>query len=391
MNKVIPFRGKNEKSFNGKRLKAARVLRGMSATDLAEKCGVNRQTISMYENEKLQNPEYQTIQKFSAVLEFPVKFFLEELKAASEDNTVYFRSLLTTNKKYRIEQEEKIEFITATYNMLSEYLNFSSLNLPKIEIGTSPRDAAAALREHWKLGDNPIEDIVYLVEKNGMIVVDFESSTDDVDAFSKKIKADNCETYLIGYSKNKSSAARIHFDIAHELGHILMHSSKEDLESIEKEEFKEIEKQAHEFAGAFLLPENAFLEDIKAYATNISYYVELKKRWKTSVAAMIRRAKELNAISDDEYSRMMRKMQKLGIRKVEPLDNELMTAKPSLLKQAINLLLEKDVFTVGEFMSELSIEHGLTIYGRDLEKILSLPAGMLMERELGPISISLKE
>ena len=333
MGNIIPFdQITSGKHFNGERLRIARTWRGYSAIELAEKIGVNRQTISMYENGKLDNPEFSTIQKFSETLEFPVKFFLEDIKIDVEKSATYFRSLMTTNKKYRIEQEDKIKLIAVIYNMMNEYLDFESLNLPQIPRNTSPQKAAEILRDYWKIGNKPIDDIVYLVESNGLIVTDFATSTGDVDAFSHKIVCGEKETYLIGYSQNKRMAARIHFDIAHELGHILLHNWNEDLENIDKEDSKDIEQEAHSFASAFLLPEKEFSDDVRPYATNLAYYAELKKRWKVSIAAMIRRAKDLGIISNDDYSKLMRNMQKQGIRKVEPLDNELRTAEPSLLR-----------------------------------------------------------
>ena len=42
---------------------------------------------------------------------------------------------------------------------------------------------------------------------------------------------------------------------------------------------------------------------------------------------------------------LMRNMQKQGIRKTEPLDDELVTAEPSLLRQAINILFNPNVIT----------------------------------------------
>lgn len=222
---------------------------------------------------------------------------MEDVKIEVEESATYFRSLLTTNKKYRIEQEDKIKFIAVIFNMMNEYLDFKSLNLPQIPRNTTPQKAAEMLREHWKIGNKPIDDIVYLVESNGLIVTDFATSTGDVDAFSHRIVCGEKETYLIGYSQNKKTAARIHFDIAHELGHILLHNWNEDLENIDKEDFKDIEQEAHSFASAFLLPEKEFSEDVRPYATNLAYYAELKKRWKVSIAAMIRRSKDLGIIS----------------------------------------------------------------------------------------------
>ena len=274
--------------------------------------------------------------------------------------------------------------------MLSEYLEFEKMNLPQIPMNTTPQEAANILREHWGLGNKPIENIVYLAENNGLIVTDFETATGDVDAFSHKITSDDMETYLIGYSKNKRTAARIHFDVAHEIGHILLHNWREDLECIDKEEFKEIELQAHAFASAFLLPEEEFRKDVSPYATNLAYYTELKKIWKVSIAAMIRRAKDLDIITADDYSRLMRNMQKQGIRKTEPLDDELVTAEPSLLRQAINILFNQKVFTPNEFLEELSREYGLTLYPKDIETLLGLKKGTFDEKENPKMVINVK-
>lgn len=391
MGKIVSFNPTmGGKYFNGERLKIARMWRNLSATQLADLTGFSRQTISMLENGKLMNPEFATVQKLSEKLEFPVTFFLEETKINLNESTTYFRSLLTTNKKYRVEQEEKIKFIAIVYNMLSEYLEFEKVNLPQIPTNATPQEAANILREYWGLGNRPIENIVYLVESNGLIVTDFETATGDVDAFSHKITSDDMETYLIGYSKNKRTAARIHFDVAHEIGHILLHNWREDLECIDKEEFKEIELQAHAFASAFLLPEDEFRKDVSPYATNLAYYTELKKTWKVSIAAMIRRAKDLDIITADDYSRLMRNMQRQGIRKIEPLDDELVTAEPSLLRQAIKILFDQKVFTPNEFLEELSREYGLTLYPKDIETLLGLKKGTFEEKENLKMVINVK-
>ena len=391
MGKIVSFNPTmGGKYFNGERLKIARMWRNLSATQLADLTGFSRQTISMLENGKLMNPEFATVQKLSEKLEFPVTFFLEETKINLNESTTYFRSLLTTNKKYRVEQEEKIKFIAIVYNMLSEYLEFEKVNLPQIPTNATPQEAANILRKYWGLGNRPIENIVYLAESNGLIVTDFETATGDVDAFSHKITSNDMETYLIGYSKNKRTAARIHFDVAHEIGHILLHNWREDLECIDKEEFKEIELQAHSFASAFLLPEDEFRKDVSPYATNLAYYTELKKTWKVSIAAMIRRAKDLDIITADDYSRLMRNMQKQGIRKTEPLDDELVTAEPSLLRQAIKILFDQKVFTPNEFLEELSREYGLTLYPKDIETLLGLKKGTFEEKENPKIVINVK-
>ena len=45
----------------------------------------------------------------------------------------------------------------------------------------TPEEAATLLRKHWKLGNKPIDNLIYLVESHGLVVTDFETNTGDVD------------------------------------------------------------------------------------------------------------------------------------------------------------------------------------------------------------------
>ncbi len=364
------------KNFNGEQLKKARVYRGYTVGELAELSGYQRQTISMYENGKSTPIDISVIMNLSRVLNFPPQFFTDQSVKLSSGST-YFRALLTTNKKYRNQQEQKMEFVAALYSFIQEYVDFPELNLPEIPCDVSPEEAAGILRKHWGLGDRPISNLIYTVEENGIIVTSFKTETDDVDAFSKMIEIEGEQRYFIGYSSNKTSAARIHFDVAHELGHICLHGWSEDVESLSKEEFKEREEQAHRFAAAFLLPESTFRRDVIAGPYSLPYYKQLKQKWKVSMAAMIRRAYTLNIISADDYQMLVRTMQRRSIWKNEPLDDVLITSEPSLLRTSVMMLLSEKVFTPKEFVDELSFDFGLSLYSEEIEHLLNLPENTL--------------
>ena len=364
------------KNFNGEQLKKARVYRGYTVGELAELSGYQRQTISMYENGKSTPIDISVIMNLSRVLNFPPQFFTDQSVKLSSGST-YFRALLTTNKKYRNQQEQKMEFVAALYSFIQEYVDFPELNLPEIPCDVSPEEAAGILRKHWGLGDRPISNLIYTVEENGIIVTSFKTETDDVDAFSKMIEIEGEQRYFIGYSSNKTSAARIHFDVAHELGHICLHGWSEDVESLSKEEFKEREEQAHRFAAAFLLPESTFRRDVIAGPYSLPYYKQLKQKWKVSMAAMIRRAYTLSIISADDYQMLVRTMQRRSIWKNEPLDDVLITSEPSLLRTSVMMLLSEKVFTAKEFVDELSFNFGLSLYSEEIEYLLNLPGNTL--------------
>ena len=364
------------KNFNGEQLKKARVYRGYTVGELAELSGYQRQTISMYENKKSTPIDASVVFNLSRVLNFPPQFFTDQTINIDSGST-YFRALLTTNKKYRSQQEQKMEFVAALYSFIQEYVDFPELNLPEFPQNASPEEAASILRKHWGLGDRPISNLIYTAEENGIIVTSFKTETDDVDAFSKMLDINGEQRYFIGYSSNKTSAARIHFDVAHELGHICLHDWSEDVETLSKEEFKEREEQAHRFAAAFLLPESTFRNEIISSPYSLPYYKQLKQKWKVSMAAMIRRAYTLDIITADDYQMLVRTMQRRSIWKNEPLDDILITAEPSLLRTSVTMLLSEKVFTAKEFIDELSFNFGLSLYSEEIEHLLDLPENTL--------------
>lgn len=368
--------------FNGERLKKARIYRGMTVSELAEKVGCKRQTLSMYEIAKSQPTDENLVNNISHALNFPKKFFYQDF-GSNTNGTVYFRSLLTTNKKYRNEQIIKIEIIAQVFSLLSDYIEFPEFQPLNLYDDCTPEECALAVRRAWNLGDRPIDNLVSIVENHGILVTSFQTSTNDVDAFSRFVEtAETPPTYIIAYSNNKTSASRIHFDIAHELGHIYMHDWSDDIEDLSKEEFKAREIQANEFAAAFLLPESSFRNDAERGPQTIAYYKQLKKKWKVSIAAMIRRSEKLGIISKEEYQTLIRIMQRRGQRKEEPLDDILMTASPSLLKTSIMMLLQEGVFSPREFMDELSEMYGLCINPEEIEYLFDLPSGTLAPNKI---------
>ncbi|MCJ0225724.1 ImmA/IrrE family metallo-endopeptidase [Clostridioides difficile] len=368
-------------NFNGERLKKARIYREMTIFELAQKMNCERQVISMYENNKLK-PEKNIIKQIAKELYFPVKFFLEKENDIIKGSS-YFRALLTTNKKYRKKQIQRMEFLAQIYFFLQDYIEFPKLDLPNCFYKT-PEEAALLLREAWGLGLKPVDNIIYEVEQHGVIVTGFPTSIDYIDTFSQMIDIEGKTMYLIGYSNNNTSTSRLHFDIAHELGHICLHEWSEDVEALEKQEFEDRESEANRFASTFLLPEETFKLDAKRTPLRIPNYTELKRKWKVSIQAMIRRSYSLGIISMDEYQSMIRTLQRRGLRKSEPLDDELLTSLPALLKTAVLMLLNEKVFTPKEFMDELSFSYNFSLEPEEVEYLLSLPKNTLTSAKVIP-------
>ena len=363
--------------FNGERLKMARLYRGMTLEELAHEIGIKKQSISLYETGKT-TPEVENLFKLIKTLRFPKEYFFQP-SLCINTGTAYFRALLTTNNKYRVQQVYKNKFLGKIYEFLSKYMDFPSLNLPDdIDLNNDIETITQSLRHYWKLGNEPIKNIVNLLEKNGILVALTETDSNNIDAFNQSLIINNEEKFIVVLSKNKSSAARTQFDGAHELGHIILHPRSEDIESLSREEFKKTEKEAHEFAASFLLPKEAFMQDLpEKYRYNLDYYINLKKKWNVSISAMIMRAHHLNLIPFSKYQYLMRKISQRGWRTGEPLDDTIKMPEPTLLKYAIDLLLDNNIFNKKTIVEEIS-KNGLALEIEDIGNLLGLEKGKLL-------------
>ncbi|MBR9648723.1 helix-turn-helix domain-containing protein [Clostridium tyrobutyricum] len=370
---------KINRKFNGERLKSARKYRGKTIKDLAEEIGVSKQAISQFENGK-SAPLFETLIKIIDKLKFPRDYFYEKDDINIELGNTYFRALSKMTKKEESIQKEKTKFIGKIFNFLDEYIEFPKLNLPDFESDMRIEDMSIKLREYWGLGQEPIKDIVYVLEKNGIIVTSMNTDTDNIDAYSQQQNINGKKHFIVVLGNDKYSAARRQFSLAHELGHIVMHDGFLDIEDLTKEEIRNMENEAHAFASAFLLPRDNFIKDVSIYPTDLNYYKQLKKKWRTSISAMLVRANHLGILTNSSYQIAMKKISKLGWRKREPLDDTLIMSEPTVLCRAIDILLDNEVLDVKGILSEMS-NMGLTLPSEEIENLLGLKMGKLKINE----------
>lgn len=362
--------------INRERLKEARLFRRMTMDDLAKRVGINKQAISQFENKK-STPDPGTLRKIADVLKFPYSFFVEQDPPSTIGNT-YFRALYSSKKKDLAAQQIKAKYLAKTHSVLSTKVKFKQLNLPIFpdDRSITIEELAMLTRQYWGVGETPIPDMVALLERNGIIVGEFATGSRDIDAFYQYYEEDENPTYCIVLGTDKKSFYRRQFNCAHELGHILLHERYADLNEIDREEFRERENEANAFAAAFLLPANAFGNDVAAYPNRLSHYIELKKKWHVSITAMIMRAYALGYLSSNQYSYLMRQMSMNGFRQNEPLDDMVEYKHPRALKQSIDLLLTKGNMT-GEEIIALFEANNFSVSANVLEELLDLAPGLL--------------
>lgn len=216
---------------------------------------------------------------------------------------------------------------------LEKHVALPDLNLPRVLVDEGQplqsadiEQAAAQVRDHWNVPRGPVQDVVRLLERNGIIVTRFRVSIEKVDAFC----VDFPDRPIVALGSDKGLRDRSRFDAAHELGHLVLHGRTGEIGD------KVTESQAHEFAAAFLMP----ADDIKSELPerlDWPTFLHLKAKWHVSLAALLVRAKTLGAMSEQTYAQGWKALSVRGWRKVEPgpLGNP---EVPVLLQRALQLM-----------------------------------------------------
>lgn len=200
------------------------------------------------------------------------------------------------------------------------------------------------------------------VQKNGIHVSKISLKLEKIDAFSVWM---NNKSYIF-LNDDKNTNARIRFDIAHELGHLLMHADYYTNEDFEKSPITEkLELEANMFAGAFLMPRQTFEKDV--FSSSIDHFIQLKYKWKASIASMIYRYEALGILSNNQIKYLKDQMTKRSYWRREPLDNEMPVEKPFMCKQAIQLLLDNNILTPGQISEDIGC------YPEEIEEYCCLP------------------
>ncbi len=378
--------------FNGERLKTARLYRGLTLAELGKNINISKQLLSLYENGH-NSPDFAKVKDMSKELYFPIDYFYQQDKLKDISESTYFRSLTTTSKKSRISQIIKAQHIATIYDILYRYIQFPGSNIPEFEFEGSNNsydsnnimdanrieDISLELRRLWGLESQPIENLQYEMEKNGVVITGFNAGDERIDAFSQRTNINKDVVFIVVLSIGQKPEGRINFDMAHELGHILLHPWTEDLETLSNDEFRARESQANIFASSFLLPRDSFREDIKLYPTDLDYYLYLKKKWKCSAQAMIYRTHQLGIISSNQYQYLMKQVSQRGWRKKEPGDIPYLLNE-NIFQGSIDILIENEIMTAKEFIEELSV-NSISLYRDEVENLLNLRKGTLDYKE----------
>ncbi len=297
----------------GERIKQARRLREMSQRALAERVGLSATAISKYEQDKL-TPGSEVLLRLARALGVQVEFFIRPTFV--KNITPAFR------KRSNFGRKKANTVLAIIQDWLERYLeieNILQLGVPKfvypegfpyeVKTGRDIEAAVLALREAWQLGLDPIENLVQLLEDKGIKVGRVEAG-EQFDACTFFVDIDGRLPVIA--VKSGIPGDRMRFNLAHELGHLLL-KVKGELNP---------EKAASRFAGAFLVPEPVVKFELGNRRRILDIYELhlLKHKYGLSMQAWLYRAKDLGILSNAKFQALNRAFRARGWHRKEPGD-----------------------------------------------------------------------
>lgn len=367
--------------FIGGNLTNLRIMHGLSRKQLAERLVVSEQAVWQYENNSI-SPKMPTIIKLQEIFGVKSKYFYsldvlarEEVSDNVELSKIAYRSKEVSLVSRTVAEAKYIEYLNQLVSDLISQISIPTGGIVRIrdEISTclcgSEEDrntqickAASLARKMLGFSNDTNENLAYLIEKSGVFI--FEKSIgEEVDAYSLWTKNDRAFIIL---GNLKRSSVRRNFDIAHELAHLLIHTHLE-FNHLDRKEHKMAENEANLFAGAFLLPEEEFVADMETvyHKTNPDAYIDLKKKWGTSLQVLGYRSHNLGLIDAKSHRNFYAAIHRKGYLQLEPLDESLVIQKPMKVKTIIDFIFKNELLDIkflieNEWKVEVSFFQRLT-------------------------------
>ena len=269
-----------------RRLKAAREEAGLSQAELSAKLGFkDRQTLAAIESGQRKISAEELLLAIK-VLALDLDYFTDSFRLAGEGRFSW-RTQDGAPSNLLKEFEEKAGRWIATWRRLGELqgakLSTLQPTLPLSERSSFEQAQAAAetLVEEWKLGNVPANELESAIRNLDTLIL-YVDSPQFISGAACQVPGVN--TILIN---RKEAEGRRHFDLAHELFHILTweqmppeHAERVEFQYQGKGRQKRIEQLANNFAAALLMPERV-----------------LQQRWQARDGQEIH--KRLNATASD--------------------------------------------------------------------------------------------
>lgn len=332
--------------FNHGLLLLARQYRRVSQGAVAAKAALDQGYYSRMENGLLpEGPSNENVEKVARALDFPVEYFYLEDGLAGLPLSVHpmnrRKASVGATALKQVHSELNIRLIH-----LRRYLRAADIHpelpLPQIDPyeGGGPAEIARTLRRAWSAPEGPIQNLTDYCERAGILVIwcDLESGIDGVTMKVRDLPP------CIFLNRNVPPD-RMRASLAHELGHVVMHSVPTDT----------IEDEANSFAAELMVPERQFRRQFAGRSgITLEWLARQKAYWKMSMAFLLYRAGSLEIVTRHQSEYAWKRISSLGWRTREPQETDFPYEEPTAFPELLHIhgnLLGYDLKTIGALIS----------------------------------------
>lgn len=298
-----------------------RVARGFSQEELAKELGVSQAVYSKGES-GVAPFTADRVDRIAEILNVPSDYFTRT--TAGVEARVFHRKRASlpvkTDRRIRAEAAVLQSQLSALLGDRRPPLNLPQL-APTDDGALDPRDIAGEVRRAWNIGPGPINNLVDIVERAGIMVLAHDMNALRIDAIATWPPTGSPVIFLATHAP----ADRQRFTLAHEIGHAVMHHRPRD----------EQEREADEFASEFLMPAADIIDELQK--PTLATLVGLKEKWGVSMQALARRARDLGAMTERQYKSFSIEMSSTGMRSNEP--GFVSVEHPKLIQQTVDTRL----------------------------------------------------
>jgi Zn-dependent peptidase ImmA (M78 family)/transcriptional regulator with XRE-family HTH domain len=291
--------------FSPERLTIARETRGLTKQELANLCDVSRRTVTSWERGDIENPPVDLI---AEKLGFPVEYFRYGDPATVNQESVSFRALSSTTARQVHAAMAAASIAIEFSEWIERRYRLPQVAFPDIDDSAllNPVLTAEGVRSLWQLRPGPIANMFSTLEKRGVRIFSLPDGDREIDAFSFW-RGGKPFVFL----NPDRTPERQRFDLAHELGHLVLHRDRQLGRS------RTVEQEAHDFASAFLMPADAIYPQV---IDTLRYedVFKLKDHWRVSAMAMVERLWRLDLITEWIRRRWIIELTQQGYRSGEP-------------------------------------------------------------------------
>ncbi len=334
-------------TINPQMVTLARLSRDLTQKQLASALGVTQATVSKIESGLIEvEADGDQAEALTKALQYPRHFFaqhefmdgpgLPELYHARKRKTLRAMALSKAYATATIKRIHVQHLLRAWQDMPANFPLY-----PSDEYG-DPEQVARTVRGHFELPPGPIYSMTEVIERAGGIIIECGFETNHIDGFSRWKRPHLPPLFFV----NKDLLPdRWRWTVAHELGHVVLHTNQPASEDMESE--------ANRFAEELLTPSRL----IKSQLLNptLSKLAGLKVHWKVSVQALINRAYHLEVISPRQRTYLFTQWTRAGYRLREPSDLDPPEEKPKALADLISFHLRELGFTVADLSYALAM------------------------------------